>query len=233
MSLRFGALQVLLGAGLVAAAWYVSGPAWVVAWPALAVTVVGLGYLGLGPRVFGTRADGTLAPLNALVLFPYHVAAWLRLRLDALRAREDAWNEVAPGVFLGRRLTSAEELPPGTAAVVDLTAEFRAMPGIGGRDYRAVPTLDTSAPAYDAFAEAARWAAAHAGPVYVHCAAGHGRSAALAAGILVLRGRAATVDEAEALLQRARPLVYLHRAQRLVVERLITEQGARTSADVG
>ncbi|MFO0680652.1 MAG: hypothetical protein U0234_01315 [Sandaracinus sp.] len=229
MSLRFGLLQVVLGTGLTLAAWYVSGPAWIVAWPALAVTVVGFGYLGLGPGVFGKRADGSLAPLNSVVLFPYHVAAWLRLRLDALRAREDAWNEVAPGVFLGRRLTTADELPPGTAAVVDLTAEFRAMPGIAGRDYRAVPTLDTAAPEYAAFAEAARWAAAHAGPVYVHCAAGHGRSAALAAGILVLRGAASTVDEAEALLQKARPLVYLHRAQRLVVERLIADEATRAT----
>lgn len=92
-----------------------------------------------------------------------------------------------------------------------------------------MPTLDTAAPEYAAFAEAARWAAAHAGPVYVHCAAGHGRSAALAAGILVLRGAASTVDEAEALLQKARPLVYLHRAQRLVVERLIADEATRAT----
>lgn len=226
--MRFGLLQVLLGAGLLGAAYVVSGPAWVVAWPALSVTVVGLGYLGLGPGVFGKRADGTIAPANLVLLFPYHVAAWLRLRLDALRASEDAWNEVAPGLFLGRRLTSSDELPPATAAVIDLTAEFRATPGIRERcDYRTLPTLDTSVPEYAEFAAMARWAAAHAGPVYVHCAAGHGRSAALAAGVLVLRGHAKDAGEAEAQLKRARPLVSLHSGQRRAVERLASERNAR------
>ncbi len=223
--MRFGLLQVLLGAGLIGAAYVVSGPAWVVAWPALSVSVVGLGYLGLGPRVFGKREDGTIAPVNLALLFPYHVAAWLRLRLDALRAREDAWNEVAPGLFLGRRLTSIDELPPAIAAVIDLTAEFRATPGIRERcEYRTLPTLDTSAPDYESFAALARWAAAHPGPVYVHCAAGHGRSAALAAAVLVLRGDAVDAGAAEAALKKARPLVSLHRAQREAVERLARER---------
>ncbi len=222
--MRFGLFQVLLGIALIVAAWWVSGPAWLVAWPALAVIIVGLGYLGLGPRVFGKREDGSIAPMNLALLFPYHVVAWLRLRFDAFRAKEDAWNEVAPGVFLGRRLTSPDELPPATAAVVDLTAEFRATPGIRDRrEYRTLPTLDTLAPEYEEFVALARWAAAHGGPVYIHCAAGHGRSAALAAAILVLRGQAKDAKEAEALLQKARPLVWLHRGQRAVVDRLAAE----------
>lgn len=226
--MRFGLFQVLLGAGLIGAAYVVSGPAWVVAWPALSVGVVGLGYLGVGARVFGKRDDGTIAPANLALLFPYHVVAWLRLRLDALRAREDAWNEVAPGLFLGRRLTSAEELPPATAAVIDMTAEFRATPGVRDRCvYRTLPTLDTGAPAYASFAELARWAAAHPGPVYVHCAAGHGRSAALAAAVLVLRGHASDAKEAEAQLQKARPLVWLHHAQRRLVDQIAVEHAGR------
>lgn len=224
--MRFGIFQVLLGAGLMGAAYAVSGPAWIVAWPALSVSIVGLGYLWLGPGVFGKRRDGTIAPASLVLLFPYHVVAWLRLRLDALRAKEDAWNEVAPGLFLGRRLTSVDELPPGAAAVIDLTAEFRATPGIRERcEYRTLPTLDTRAPEYAAFVEITRWAAAHPGPVYVHCAAGHGRSAAVAAGVLVLRGEASDARAAEATLKKARPLVSLHRAQREVVDRLAREPG--------
>jgi hypothetical protein len=228
--LRFGVLQVLLGAGLMAAAWVESGPAWIVAWPALSVALVGIGYLGLGPRVFGKRADGSIAPLNLVLLFPYHVAAWLRLRLDALRAKEDAFNEVAPGVFLGRRLTDASELPSGVAAVVDLTAEFRATPGVRERcAYRTLPTLDTSAPDYTTFADLVRWAAAQDGAVYVHCAAGHGRSAAFAAAMLVLRGHASDARAAEAKLREARPRVWLHAAQRRVVEQLVAEERAGVS----
>ena len=47
------------------------------------------------------------------------------------------------------------------------------------------------------------------GPLYVHCAAGHGRSAMLAATLLVRRGHAEDVDAAVALMQRARPGVRL------------------------
>jgi hypothetical protein len=223
---RFGLFQLTLGLALFAAAGALSGPAWVVAWPALSVGVVGLGYLGLGPGVFGKRADGSIALPNLVVLFPYHVVAWARLRWDALRRREDPWNEVAPGVFLGRRLTDVAELPPGTTAVIDMTAEFRAMPGLEPRKYRTLPTLDAAAPEYASFSSLARWAAAHDGPLYVHCAAGHGRSAALAAAVLVLRGHAEDGAAAEERLKRARPLVHLHRPQRALVDRLATEVGS-------
>lgn len=224
---RFGLFQLALGIGLFAAASALSGPAWIVAWPAVSVGLVGLGYLGLGPRVFGKRADGSIALPHLMVLFPYHVVAWARLRWDAMRRSEDAWNEVAPGVFLGRRLTDLAELPPGTTAVIDMTAEFRAMPGVGARAaYRTLPTLDAAAPEYEPFAMLARWAAAHEGPLYVHCAAGHGRSAALAAAVLVLRGHAEDGASAEKHLKRARPLVHLHRPQRALVDRLASEVGS-------
>jgi hypothetical protein len=224
---RFGVFQVALGAALLAAAGALSGPAWVVAWPAVSVGLVGLGYLGLGPRVFGKREDGSISLPHLVVLLPYHVVAWARLRWDALRRAEDPWNEVAPGIFLGRRLTDLAELPPGTTAVIDMTAEFRAMPGLAPRlAYRTLPTLDASAPEYASFASLARWAAAHQGPLYVHCAAGHGRSAALAAAVLVLRGHARDGAAAEERLKRARPLVHLHRPQRALVDRLASEVGS-------
>lgn len=216
--LRFGWAQVVLGAGLFAAAFWLGGPAWLVTWPATSVTAVGLGYLALGPRVFGKRADGTLAPVPTLILLPYHVVAWLRLRLPG-RSSRAAWNEVAPGIFLGRRLTDASELPPGTRLVLDLTAEFRVSPGVREQcTYRTLPTLDTLAPSVEAARPIVEEAARHEGPIYVHCAAGHGRSAALAAAIVLARGLAPDAESAIAMLRRARPKVWLHPGQRALVE---------------
>jgi hypothetical protein len=60
-----------------------------------------------------------------------------------------------------------------------------------------------------------------AGTIYIHCAQGRGRSAALAAALLIARGMAANVDEAEAALSRARPSVRLNSAQRAWVARVI------------
>lgn len=223
MRMRFGWLQVLLGLALIACAAWLGGPAWALAWPAIAVTAVGLGYLGLGPGVFGKRADGTLRAPHFLLLLPYHVVAWLRVRWDAWRHREDPWHEVAPGLFLGR-IVEAHALPPGTRVVVDLTSEFPASAATrDGRDYHCLPTLDTSVPRYADFARLARLVAAHEGPIYVHCAAGHGRSATFAAAILIARGEASEVDEAEAKLRATRPTVHLHRGQRAMVQRFADE----------
>ncbi|UJR79765.1 dual specificity protein phosphatase family protein [Sandaracinus amylolyticus] len=227
--MRFGWFQVVLGLLLIGCAGWIGGPAWALTWPALAVIAVGLGYLGLGPGVFGKRDDGTLRTPHFVLLFPYHVVAWMRVKWDAWRRREDAWNEVAPGLYLGR-IVGAEGLPPGTRVVVDLTSEFACGAAMrDGRDYHCLPALDTSVPRYSDFARLARAIAAHEGPVYVHCAAGHGRSATFAAALLIARGQAGDVDEAEAKLREARPTVHLHRGQRAMVQRFAEELRARAT----
>lgn len=223
MPIRFGWLQITLGLALIACAGWLGGPAWALAWPAVAVIAVGCGYLGLGPGVFGKRADGSLRTPHFVLLLPYHVVAWLRVRWDGWRRREPPWNEVAPGLFLGR-IVDASALPPGTRVVVDLTSEFPASAAIRqGRDYHCLPALDTSVPGYADFARLARAIAAHDGPIYVHCAAGHGRSATFAAAVLIARGQARDVEEAEARLRAARPAVHLHVGQRALVRRFTDE----------
>jgi protein-tyrosine phosphatase len=111
-------------------------------------------------------------------------------------------------------------MPPDARVVVDLTAE---LPRIAGMDpeirYHVLPTLDATAPAYEPFDALARRLAVEPGPIFVHCAAGHGRSAAFAAALLVARGRAHDAASAEACLRRERPLVRLHREQREIVDR--------------
>jgi protein-tyrosine phosphatase len=222
-AIRFGWAQVVLGIVLLGCAGWLGGAAWTLAWPAAAVLAVGLGYLGLGPGVFGKRQDGTIRLPHLVALLPYHVVAWLRVRWDALLRREEPWHEVAPGLYLGR-IVGARDLPPGTEVVVDLTSEFHVPDEIRrGRAYHNLPTLDTSVPTYPEMASLAREVARLDRTIYVHCAAGHGRSAMFAAAVLVARGLARNVDEAEAQLRSARPSVHLHAAQRAMVTRFAEE----------
>lgn len=220
---RFGWLQIALGLVLLTIAFSWQGVMWVMAWPALAVIVIGFGYLGLGPGIFGKQPDGSLQPLRALALLPYHVVAFLRMHWDAWRHREDAWNEVAPGLYLGRRTMGA--LPKETRVVVDLTAELPAIQGVkasvrtGALRYVVLPTLDATAPEEVAFIQLVQELASQEGVIFIHCAAGHGRSATLAAAIVVARALAADATSAEAHLKRSRPLVHLHREQRALVDR--------------
>ena len=82
-------------------------------WPAASFGLVALGYAGLGARVMGKRADGTHHPLAYLFHLPFHASVWLSTALFMWRHREaPAWNLVAPGLWLGRKV-SPSELPEG------------------------------------------------------------------------------------------------------------------------
>lgn len=229
--IRFGWAQIVLGLALLGCAGWLGGPAWIIAWPALSVMIVGGGYLGAGPRVFGKRADGTLHPVTSVVLLPYHVVAYVRMHWDAVRHLEAPWHRVAEGVYLGRR-TPRAKMPSDARVVVDLTAELPRIAGLPADvRYHVLPTLDTTAPAYEPFAALARRLVDEEGPIFVHCAAGHGRSAAFAAALLVARGVARDASEAEAALKLVRPLVHLHREQREVVDRFARSLAAGEAAD--
>src|SRR5262249_9069783 len=121
--------------------------------------------------------------------------------------------EVAPGLWVSRR-PRERELPPGTALVVDLCAEFPAQRAVcEGRAYVSIPTLDARAPEPHEIVAAVRAVVAAKGHAVIHCAHGHGRSATVAAAVLVHRGQA-TLDDVEAKLRAQRPRIGLNAHQR-------------------
>ncbi|MFM7100239.1 MAG: dual specificity protein phosphatase family protein, partial [Verrucomicrobiota bacterium] len=63
------------------------------------------------------------------------------------------------------------------------------------------------------------------GPVYVHCAAGRGRSALVVAAFLLAEQRVETVGEAVEFLQRIRPEVLLVDGQRARLEEYAASLG--------
>ena len=189
------------------------------AWPAVSFALVGLGYAGLGARPFLKGAHGRHHPVATVVLAPYMAIAWLVLLMLRLRD-EEPHHEVRPKLYVGRRPLRKSELPSDVSLVVDLTSEF---PGVRpkGVDYICLPTLDGSAPHdLEKVRELVEKIRAHEGAVYVHCAAGHGRSVAIVASVLVAEGRAKSMEEALAMIRRVRPAVGLSRSQRALVRAL-------------
>jgi hypothetical protein len=190
------------------------------AWPALSYAIVSAAYAGVGPAPFGKDARGRMHPISTVLLAPYLLFTWLVLLLLRFGS-EPGHHEIRPGLFLGRRPLHARELPTGVSLVIDLTTEFPRVP-VEGVEYVCLPTLDGSAP-HDV--EAARALVdkirAHEGIVYVHCAAGHGRSAAIVASVLIAEGRAGDVPQAVALIRRVRPNIGLSRSQRALVRALL------------
>jgi protein-tyrosine phosphatase len=199
-----GVAFFVLASGLAVVTGTQGGLTWVLAWPSLSLVVVGLGYLWLGPWVVGKRADGTLSWYTALLLLPYLTAAELAWWLVRVLGREEPWHEVSHGLFLGRRVQHWE-LPARIALVLDLTAEFVEPVEVrSGRKYVCVPCLDASAPRARSLAAGIARTLPCDGNIYVHCAAGHGRSAMAMAVLLVARGIATDVEAAIATMRAAR-----------------------------
>ena len=186
---------------------------WILLWPAAVMIAVAVVYLARAPRMLGKRQDGTLAWWAWLAWAP--LFGYMRLLHELARSLTDepVATEVASGVWVGRR-PRAHELPPGIAIVVDLCAELAEAPGVAdGRAYLAIPTLDATSPSPADIARAVDAMLAVNGAACIHCAFGHGRSATVAAALLVRRGDA-NLDDVERKLTACRPRIGLNADQR-------------------
>jgi protein-tyrosine phosphatase/membrane-associated phospholipid phosphatase len=210
------ALYYSLGAAAFMIPAFTWGGAWLwLIWPAVALLLVALNYALLDARGFQKRTDGRLPPAARWLLAPYLAAARLNLRLWTRNHPQS--DLVTDHVWLGR-LPGRRELENSPfKAVVDLCAELSVNPG--SITYYSLPVLDLTVPT-DAqckqVAEAIEKLRQH-GPLLVCCALGYSRSATAVAAWLLHSGRAASVDEACRLVQRARPGVVLGPQHRLTL----------------
>jgi protein-tyrosine phosphatase len=187
--------------------------AWPLLWPAAVLFAVPIVYLARAPGALGKRADGSIAWWGWLAWAP--LFGYMRLLHELARSmtREPVANQVAPGVWVGRR-PRAHELPADVTIVVDLCADLPEAPGvITGRRYLSLPALDSTAPTPAQIAYAVEAMRATRGAAFIHCAFGHGRSATVAAALLVCRGDA-TLEDVEAKMRAIRPRIGLNAVQR-------------------
>ncbi len=220
--MNYGLLFLFLGTVLGLQAALLRGFYGLLLWPGLSCFLVGLAYLGHVPRVFGKRSRGTMAWYSVLVLLPYLLVNWFVWRLLRQFSKEDCFNEVIPGLYIGRRPLRGE-VPADVTMIVDLTAEFPEPHGIrNGREYIASPILDGGTPAELPFKTLVDRIAIYDGPVYIHCAQGHGRTGMVAAAVLVSKGHCRTISEALSHLRLVRPRLNLRREQSAFIERICT-----------
>ena len=194
--------------GLLAIGW--GGTALWLLWPAVSLFLVAANYAMLGPMGFQKTEDGAMSLAARWLFAPYLVGAWLNSRAWTYSAPNPV--EVVDEVFLGRFPSrhDAAAFP----SVVDLCAELprpeRWRAG-GGSVWRSIPMLDLIPPEpalVQQAAEAIEQARAR-GPVLVCCALGYGRSAAAAAGWLLVTGRARDLAAANDQIRAVRPKVVL------------------------
>lgn len=189
---------------------------------ALNFGLITLAYTARAPGVWGKQADGRLPLGRQLALLPAHALNQVAFQTMCAFTSSRPFDEIEPGLFLGRRLTGREADLKQFRTVLDLTAEFTEPPGLRqATNYLCVPVLDLTSPTTEQLRQALDFLAAHRadGPVLVHCAAGHGRSALVLAALRLRTGKATNAAEVIAQLQRLRPNVNLNPAQRAFLER--------------
>jgi predicted protein tyrosine phosphatase len=201
-------------------------------WPAGALAIVAAAYVGLGPGIFRKR-DGRLPLMTRFVLAPVLIGQYLSLLYYRRRCR--AWDEVAPGLFIGGVLTEAEAeemIERGVTAVLDLTAEFTEAASFRGIVYHNLPILDLTAPTPAQLHEAIAFIRDQTenGAVYIHCKIGYSRSAAVAGAYLLAQGDVLTTEEAIHRLRQARPSIILRR-EAMAVLRAFERQEAGSAIE--
>ena len=184
----------------------------VVAWCVLSMLLCGLSYAYFGVHILNKSQEGNFPFLSLVANAPWRWEYTAVVAFESLR-RTPASNEIRPGLWLGRYPMKGD-LPEGVKLVVDLTAVLPKPKVVSeNMDYLCLPTLDGYAPEAGPFLELVEKVARYEDPVLIHCARGRGRSATFMAAVLVKRGLASDVEQANAMMQEARPCVRLHRQQ--------------------
>jgi hypothetical protein len=183
---------------------------------ALSFGLLAVAYAGAGPRLLLKRVNGRRSVMGWLLFAPYFLLNAVTFHLYRLLSGEPAYTRVAPNLYFGRRMSSREAEAAGWVSVLDLAGEFPAARWVRERPgYRSLPILDATAPPDEELRSAVAWVAqaVAAGPVYVHCALGHGRSACVVIGYLLSVGAVGSVAGGVRLLRALRPGVRLHPSQ--------------------
>lgn len=173
------------------------------------------GYLDGAGR--GTRA------MAALFLAPYSLIALVVLFVEHRLWNEDFANQAAPHLFVGRLPTPWDRhrvAALGLEAVLNMCLEFPDLMGVPLARHR-IPVLDGTAPSVARLRDAVAWCQGHRAAgrsVLVHCAHGHGRSALVAAAVLLASGQASDPQQALEQLRAARPGVNVSPRQRAALE---------------
>jgi hypothetical protein len=221
-ALGFGSVSALCGVATAFAPWFARP---FLVWVAVSFALVCAAYAGAGPSVLGKRVDGELPGWSMLLNGPFLLFGLASMRFVRAAEVDDAWNEVGPGLLLGRRPTRLDAdrfRGAQVAAILDLCAELPITRARSGRErYRSMPVLDGEAPTPEQLSDAIAWIDAQraAGPVYVHCALGHSRGATVAAAWRLAHGLDPGPVEAEAELRRIRATVELSEPQRSALQR--------------
>ncbi len=225
-----GSLYLLLAAAFCLVAVLTCGAGWILLWPGGCFAMVALTYYVRAPWALGKSDTGQISRRHRFALWPYFLFCQIVWSVLTTFRKEDPFNEISPGIVIGRRLL-AREYPGCFDQVIDLTAEFTEPVAVRtAGDYRSFPILDASVPSARRLIDFVRSLDNLHGTTFIHCAVGHGRSGMFCAVLLLAKQRADTPDEALQMIYANRPGVWLRKGQRRIVDQAALLLGERLPA---
>uniref|UniRef100_A0A7S2TG31 Tyrosine specific protein phosphatases domain-containing protein n=1 Tax=Lotharella oceanica TaxID=641309 RepID=A0A7S2TG31_9EUKA len=173
-------------------------------------------------ELLGKQPSGKIYWWSYGLFLPFHVLYRLRLHTRrAIISEPLSCGDASSQWHIGGWPHKDSALPPSVQAVVDCTCELPRTYDVGPnhqvKDYLCIPLWDSSGPTPGQMEAAAKWAALQHHQnrsVLVHCAHGHGRSAAVLSAALVRAGKASSCMDAFRQIQAFRPKAKLNGAQR-------------------
>lgn len=204
--------NLLVGASLIYLGLSAGGFGFIASWLGLDFFLTGLGYAGIGARIYG-KNDAGRYPIWAVILyFPFFLYTLVAWHLVQSLIKENAYDWITADIVIGRRL-SGKESPAGVENYVDLTAEFYEPKSVSkNSNYISLPILDGHVPDIDELNSALDKLST--GVTYIHCGQGHGRTGLFTALLLAKRCEVTTPEEALILMRKKRPKLSLTSRQK-------------------
>ncbi len=191
--------------------WYL-----LLAWIALNILALALGYALFGPKIFQKDSKGTIPFWSKVLYFPYYLFCFLNWNLTRFLNKENPYDKASKDLFLGRRLLPSE-VPKEIDNYIDLTAEFEENRKIRQSiNYISLPILDGHVPSRKDLQKTL--SRLSQGVTLVHCAVGHGRAALFTLILLAEKGKIKNFEEGLQLLSKVRPRYRLSRAQQMFLK---------------
>lgn len=181
-------------------------------WVSIALAVVAIIYFFGNPLLFRNQ-NGRMEEAVLVLLAPYLLGAWLNSRCWTYKHPEP--NEIVPGLWLSRVPSRSviQQLQP--VSLINCCAELPLFNC--GQSVYGVPMLDLLVPEIEQIQQGvAAINAVRSENTLVFCALGYSRSALIIIASLIEQEIAATIDEAIAIVGKARPRLVisnLHKAR--------------------
>lgn len=219
-AMKYGVTFLMLAFGcfvLAVLTWDVVG--WLIVlilYAACSFLLLAVAYFASCPGLLMKRVSGCRSIGTWVIFGPYFLLNAVTYGMCKLVSREPPYAQVLPNLFFGRRLSASECTAVPWTGVLDLAAEFaESRPLRELASYKSLPVLDGTCPTDQQLRFALSWigAMSSSGPVYIHCALGHGRSACVVIAYLLSVGEVNTVESGEQRLQSLRPGVRLSTTQ--------------------